>query len=76
VAPGEQFGKQWLRYDRIFMSPTSQAKTRTPAEVVRMAPVSQAANGICYSAMGEITTAVADLERIVNAVPFQNGIMR
>ncbi len=34
-----------------------------------MAPVSQAANGICYSVMGEITTAVADLERMVNAVP-------
>ena len=51
------------------MSSTSQAVTRTPAEVVRMAPVSQAANGICYSVMGEITTAVADLERMVNAVP-------
>ena len=58
-----------LRYNQTFMSSTSQAVTRTPAEVVRMAPVSQAANGICYSVMGEITTAVADLERMVNAVP-------
>jgi hypothetical protein len=51
------------------MSSTSQAITRTPAEVVRMAPVSQAGNGICYSVMGEVTTAVADLERMINAVP-------
>src|SRR5208337_5435686 len=51
------------------MSPTSQAVTRTPAEVVRLAPVSQALNGICYSVMGEVTAAVADLERMVTAVP-------
>jgi len=51
------------------MSPTSQSITRTPAEVVRMAPVSQAANGICYSVMGEMTAGVADVERMVNAVP-------
>src|SRR5689334_11261002 len=51
------------------MASTSQAVTRTPAEVVRMAPVSQATNGICYSAMGEVSTGTADLERMVNAVP-------
>ena len=34
-----------------------------------MAPVSQANNGICYAMMGEISTAVADLERMVTAVP-------
>ncbi|MGA2689258.1 MAG: hypothetical protein ABSE85_14440 [Candidatus Korobacteraceae bacterium] len=51
------------------MSSTSQSITRTPAEVVRMAPVSQAGNGICYSVMGEMTAGVADLERMVNAVP-------
>jgi len=51
------------------MSSTSQAVTRTPAEVVRMAPVSQAGNGICYSVMGEITPGIADLERMVAAVP-------
>src|SRR5208283_5320042 len=51
------------------MSPTSQAVTRTPAEVVRMAPVSQAGNGICYSVMGETSTALSDVERMVAAVP-------
>ncbi len=34
-----------------------------------MAPVSQAGNGICYSVMGEMTAGVADVERMVNAVP-------
>ena len=51
------------------MASTSQAITRTPAEVVRMAPVSQAGNGICYSVMGEVSSAIGDLERMVNAVP-------
>src|SRR3974390_3466253 len=51
------------------MSPTSQAVTRSPAEVVRLAPVSQASNGICYSVMGEVTTATTDLERMVTVVP-------
>jgi hypothetical protein len=51
------------------MSQASPAITRTPAEVVRLAPVSQASNGICYAAMGDVTTAVGDLERLVAAVP-------
>ncbi|HLI62680.1 MAG TPA: hypothetical protein VKV05_04730 [Terriglobales bacterium] len=51
------------------MATTSQAVTRTPAEVVRMAPVTQAGNGICYSVMGEIAAGIGDLERMVNAVP-------
>lgn len=34
-----------------------------------MSPVSQAANGICYAVMGEISTAVADVERMIMAVP-------
>jgi len=51
------------------MPSTSQAVTRTPAEVVRMAPVSQATNGICYSIMGEVNAAPTDLERLVTAVP-------
>jgi hypothetical protein len=51
------------------MSSTSQVVTRTPAEVVRMAPVTQAVNGICYSAMGEATAGTSDLERMVNTVP-------
>ncbi len=51
------------------MSQGSQAITRTPAEVVRLAPVSQASNGICYAVMGEVTNAVRDIERMVGAVP-------
>ena len=43
--------------------------TRPPAEVVRLTPVSQAPNGICYAASGEITVPEADLERMVSAVP-------
>jgi hypothetical protein len=58
-----------LRYNQTFMSPTSQAVTRTPAEVVRRAPVSQAGNGICYAVVGEVTAANADLERMVATVP-------
>jgi hypothetical protein len=51
------------------MSQASSAITRTPGEVVRMVPVTQAGNGICYAAMGDVTTAVGDLERLVAAVP-------
>src|SRR5258705_13509768 len=43
--------------------------TRPPAEVVRKPPVSQAPNGICYAASGEITVPEADLQRMVAAVP-------
>ena len=43
--------------------------TRPPAEVVRSTPVSQAPNGICYAASGEITVPQSDLERMVSAVP-------
>ena len=43
--------------------------TRPPAEVVRLTPVAQAPNGICYAASGEITVPAADLERMVSAVP-------
>src|SRR5271169_3272505 len=58
-----------LRYNQPFMTQASQAITRTPAEVVRLAPVSQATNGICYAVMGDVTNAVADIERLVGAVP-------
>jgi len=34
-----------------------------------MAPVSQASNGMCYAVMGDFTNAVADIERLVGAVP-------
>src|ERR1700688_252841 len=43
--------------------------TRPPAEVVRLTPVSQATNVICYAVAGEITVPEADLDRMVTAVP-------
>src|ERR1700741_576768 len=52
-----------------FMSQAAPSMTRTPAEVVRQNPVSQAANGICYAMSGEVTISEADLERMVAAVP-------
>ncbi len=58
-----------LRYNQGFMSLASQAVTRTPAEVTRLAPVSQASNGICYAIMGDVTAAITDLERMVTVVP-------
>jgi hypothetical protein len=51
------------------MAQAVQAITRSPAEVVRHTPVSQAANGICYAVVGEIRVPEADLERMVAAVP-------
>lgn len=51
------------------MTETSQATTRTPAEVVRLAPVTQSPNGICYASMGEISRSATDLERLVATVP-------
>lgn len=51
------------------MSQAAPAITRSPAEVVRLTPVSQAANGICYATAGEIALNSFDLERMVAAVP-------
>src|SRR5271157_6090792 len=51
------------------MSQAASAITRSPDEVVRQTPVSQAANGICYAISGEVTVAASDLERMVAAVP-------
>jgi hypothetical protein len=51
------------------MPPAAPPITRPPAEVVRQTPVSQAPNGICYAASGEITVPQSDLERMVSAVP-------
>src|SRR6266581_6477182 len=51
------------------MSQAAQAITRSPTEVIRLAAVSQAANGICFAGVGEIPIPVADLERMVSAVP-------
>ena len=51
------------------MSQAAPAITRSPEEVVRQSPVSQASNGICYAIVGEVTVATSDLERMVAAVP-------
>ncbi len=56
--------------DTIFvMSSTTAAITRSPAEVVRQVPVSQAPNGVCYASAGEINLPSSDMERMVSAVP-------
>jgi hypothetical protein len=51
------------------MSQAAQAITRPPADVVRETPVSQAPNGICYAASGEMNIPATDLERMVSVVP-------
>jgi hypothetical protein len=51
------------------MSQAAPAITRSPAEVVRLTPVSQAPNGICYASAGEIAVNSFDLDRMVAAVP-------
>src|SRR3977135_4109665 len=51
------------------MPPAAPPITRPPSEVVRLTPVSQAPNGICYAASGEITVPQTDLARMVAAVP-------
>lgn len=51
------------------MSQAAQAITRSPADVVRLTPVSQAPNGICYASSGEIAVNSFDLERMIAAVP-------
>jgi hypothetical protein len=51
------------------MSQAAPAITRSPADVVRQTPVSQANNGICYASAGEIALNSFDLERMVAAVP-------
>src|SRR6202048_839667 len=51
------------------MSQAAPAITRGPAEVVRLTPVSQAGNGICYAVAGETAVTSIDLERMIAAVP-------
>lgn len=43
--------------------------THSPADVLRMAPVSEAPNGICFASMGQILVNSADIDRMVAAVP-------
>jgi hypothetical protein len=58
-----------LVYKRARMSQAAPAITRSPADVVRMTPVSQAANGVCYATAGESSIGAFDLERMIAAVP-------
>ena len=51
------------------MSHAAPVLTRTPAEVVRQTPVTQASNGICFAKSGEVTISDKDLDRMVAAVP-------
>src|ERR1700678_1288446 len=51
------------------MSQAAPAITRSPADVVRMTPVSQAGNGVCYAVAGESSMSSFDLERMIAAVP-------
>ena len=51
------------------MSQAAPAITRSPADVVRMTPVSQAGNGVCYAVAGETSIGASDLERMIAAVP-------
>ena len=55
------------------MSETVELKAHTPVrraeEVIRTAQVAQAANGVCYTSLGETALAPSDLERMVYAVP-------
>lgn len=51
------------------MSQSAPVLTHSPAEVLRLAPVQQAANGICYASMGEIPVQTSELDRMVSAVP-------
>lgn len=51
------------------MSEAAPVTTRSPADVVRQTPVSQAPNGICYAVAGEVTIPEADLDRMIAAVP-------
>lgn len=43
--------------------------THSPADVLRLAPVQQAANGICFAYTGQISISSTDLDRMVAAVP-------
>jgi hypothetical protein len=51
------------------MSQAVQAITRQPSEVIREAPVSQGANGVCYAVSGDMNISAPDMERMISAVP-------
>lgn len=45
--------------------------THSPAEIIRMAPVSQSPNGVCYASLGQVLLDSSDVDRMVAAVPVQ-----
>jgi hypothetical protein len=51
------------------VSQTANAPLRSAQEIIRDVRVTQAPNGVCYTALGEVTLPSADLERMVQAVP-------
>ncbi|HKF21111.1 MAG TPA: hypothetical protein VKE93_06050 [Candidatus Angelobacter sp.] len=51
------------------MSQTANAPLRSAQEIIRDVRVTQAPNGVCYTALGEVTLPSADLERMVRTVP-------
>jgi len=51
------------------MTTVSNIRTYTAAEVIRMAPVSQAPSGVCFATIGETGLPASDLERMCGAVP-------
>ncbi len=51
------------------MPHTQQATTHSPAEILRLSPVQQAPNGICYASSGEVNISTDELQRMVGAVP-------
>jgi hypothetical protein len=52
-----------------FMTQAAPAITRSPADVVRQSPVTQASNGVCYAVSGEVSVSNGELEKMVAAVP-------
>ncbi len=51
------------------MSQATPSLTRSQSDVVRVTPVSQAPNGVCYAVAGENSVSSYDLERMISAVP-------
>lgn len=51
------------------MTESVQAATHTPSEVLRLAPVQQAPNGVCYAFTGELMVSSSELERMVSSLP-------
>jgi len=51
------------------MTQIATATTHTPAEILRISPVQQASNGICYAVTGQTNLLGSDAERMVACVP-------